>query len=1798
MNQQPDYYPNSIAIIGMAGRFPKAHNIEQFWHNLVNGVESIDTLTDEQLAAVELDFAKVKDDPDYVRARGMLDGIDLFDANFFGLTPREARALDPQHRLWLETAWEALETAAYAPSKTSGAIGVFAGNYYNSYVFYNLMADRAAIEGQVRFRSLDSFINLISNDKDYLPTRTSYLFDLKGPSVNVQTACSTSLVAVAQACQSLLNYESDICLAGGVCVAVPQERGYLYQEGGMTSADGHCRPYDANANGTVFSSGVGVVVLKRLEEAVADGDHITAIIRATALNNDGAHKVSYTAPSVDGQAEVIALAQAIAGVDPETISYIEGHGTATPLGDPIEVAGLTKAFRKQTAQVQFCGLGSVKSNVGHLDAASGVTGLIKTALALHHEQIPATLHFEQPNPEIDLANSPFYVVNELTPWPKSATPRRAGVSSFGVGGTNAHVILEEAPEPQPSGSSRPRQLLLLSGKTETAVSNLSHQLADHLEAAAPNLADTAYTLAVGRTDHAYRRAVVADGVETAVSALRQTAPASKAVEKNPPVVFMFPGQGAQHVNMGRELYETEPIFREAVDACAEILRPLLDLDIRELLYPAEEDDTLAARLEQTAVAQPAIFTIEYALAQLWLAWGVRPSALVGHSVGEFAAACLAGVFSLEDALAILATRARLMQAVAPGSMRAVRLSEEELLPYLTDGVSLAANNAPNLCVVSGPKDAIVAFDQRLESQGIATIELHTSHAFHSAMMDDVLEPFAAAVAAAGRSTPTIPILSTLTGQWLTDEQATDPGYWTQQLRQPVRFSQAVRALQEMPGRVYLEVGPGSTLSTAVRQHPDPTQTVISSLGHAKTPQPALHTVLEAAGRLWQAGVAIDWTGFYQDETRRRLPLPTYPFERQRYWVEPPPLKLEQPLVITKPHAAELEPAVVAVATQEEAMTTSRRHQVTAKLGTILHELSGIEFAAVQYATPFIELGFDSLTLTQVSSSLKSELGVAIKFRELLENVSTVDALADYCLERIPAEMFAEPIAQPVAQPVAQPIAQAVAVGGGSVGMQTAVSLPSTNGIGNGNGHGTKASSAVQQLIEQQLQIMQQQLQLLGGGQTTVPQVVEKVVVKEQKPARFKAPAKTTAPETLKPGGFGPYSPVRRRDDGNLTHSQQAHLDQLIERFVSRTRLSKDHAQQYRLVLAYPRSIYGYRRLWKEMVYQLVAERSKGARLWDIDGNEYVDMTLGFGINFLGHSPDFVTEAVRAELEKGVEVGPHSRLAGEIATMIRQMTGVERVSFCNTGSEAVMAAVRIARTVTGREKIVYFSGDYHGVFDEVLARPQVIKGELHTMPAVPGILPASVENVYILDYGLPESLEFIRQHADELAAVLVEPVQSRHPYNRPVEFLRELRQITRSSGTALILDEIVTGFRVHQGGIQKAWGIEADLVTYGKIVGGGMPIGIVAGKAAFMNALDGGQWNYGDDSEPEADLTFFAGTFIRHPLAMAAAHAAMRHLLAEGPQLQERVNQRTTAFVEKMNAFFENVQVPIRLRHYSSWFRFDYPADLPYMELIAFHLLTKGVYVLSLGQNFFFSTQHSDDDIAFVTKALQESILELQTAGFLPASDKTPFPLTEAQQEIWLASQMGETASCAYNETLTVRLTGQLEAAAFVEAVQTVLRRHDALHMRFAANGEWQRRADEINVAVPLLDWSGLDGEEQAERVKTAVSQQATTPFDLVNGPLVRPQLIKLSSDEHIFLFCGHHIAFDGWSFGLMVDELKTVYNALLDGQGYTLPDPESYRTYAQFEAALQASDEGKEALAYWLEQLRDAPSHTPLPTDR
>ena len=873
-----------IAIVGMAIRVPGANDTEQYWNNLCEGVESLTHLDAEHFEGLGIEPA-MYDHPSYVKVARRVEDIDLWDAAFFGSSPREAEILDPQIRLFLESCWQALEDAGYDSENAGGLIGCYGGSKLSTYMI-GLYSNPDVMERMGEFQVQ------IGNDKDYVATRVAYKMALGGPAVTVQTACSTSLVATHLACQALLSGECDLALAGGVSLFA-EDMGYPYREGEIYSKDGHIRAFDADATGTIFGNGLGVVVLKRLEDALEDGDTIRAVIKGTAINNDSNLKVGYSAPGADGQARVIRAAQTVAEVDPSTITYVETHGTGTSTGDPIEVSALTRAFRETTEETQFCALGAVKSNIGHLGAAAGIAGLIKATLCLENKQLPPSINFERPNPQIDFASSPFYVNTELRDWQvPEGQPRRAGMSAFGIGGTNAHAVLEEAPVASPSGSSRRLQLLCLSARSPEAVDVAGENLANHLEAHPEQpLADVAHTLHRGRRAFEVRRVVVAADHADAVEALRD--PKRQLTEtydgRQRPVAFLFTGQGSQYPNMGKGLYESEPVFRDTVDRCCEVLKEHLGRDLRDLIYPSEEEAEAAKEvLQETRYTQPALFVIETATAELWKSWGLVPDAMIGHSIGEYAAACQAGVFSVEAGLALVAARGQLMQDLPPGDMLSVPLSEEDILPHLGAQLSIAALNAPGRSVVSGPSEAIQELAKKLKGERVRCSALHTSHAFHSGMMEPILQPFIDVVSKVDLQAPTTPYVSNVTGRWITEAEATDPSYYAVHLRQAVRFADGVAKLFEEPNRLFVEVGPGNTLTTLSRRHPDKGEDhrLVSSIRHPKAKvADDLAFALDAVGQVWMAGAALDWKAFYGDEDRRRVPLPTYPFERRRYWIQ-------------------------------------------------------------------------------------------------------------------------------------------------------------------------------------------------------------------------------------------------------------------------------------------------------------------------------------------------------------------------------------------------------------------------------------------------------------------------------------------------------------------------------------------------------------------------------------------------------------------------------------------------------------------------------------------------------------------------------------------------------------------------------------------------------------------------------------------------------------------------------------------------------------------------------------------------
>ena len=1013
MTSNSELPPNAIAVVGMAARFPGANTLSAFWDNLRRGEESIVTLSEDDLLAEGIPERALANHA-YVRRAALVDGIDEFDSDFFGFTPQVARSTDPQHRLFLQTAFHAIEDAGYDPANIEGSVGVYATSTTSGYLLHNIMSnhDPNVVIGQgITF----DMVNLsLQNDKDYLATKVAHAFNLRGPALSVQTACSSALVAVHLACQSILNGECEMALAGGASLRIPHHVGYWYAPGSMVSPTGHCRPFDVRSDGTIFGSGVGVVVLKSLQDAVDDDDRIHAVIRGSALNNDGATKMTYAAPNAAGQADVVAEAQAVADVDSSTVSYIETHGTGTPLGDPIEIEGLRQAFEvSEETRSGPCYVGSVKSNIGHLESAAGIASLIKAILCLKNRAIPATLHYTSPNPELHLDRGPFKVRGEYGPWEWDGV-LRAGVSSFGVGGTNAHVVLEEAPAVPASTPTPGPQVLLMSARSTDALQQSRSALAAELSGTEVSMADVAYTLTRRRKDDVRMAAVVKDQ-QDAITVLEAAEHDNVFISESAPstdnsdhVVFLFPGQGAQHIGMARGLYESEPVFAEHFDRCAAGFGDELGVDLRAAIF-----DGTARDLERTDRTQPALFTVEYALAKLFETYGVRPAALAGHSIGEYVAGTIAGVFDIKTAIKVVSMRARLMHAAPRGVMVAVALSPDALAEHLGDDVDIAAINEPGGCVVAGSEESIRQFSDRLTERGIVARRVRTSHAFHSRLMDSMIPEFTGFLSRQTLREPQIPLLSNVTGTWLAAGEATNPATWARQVRSTVRFADEVDVLLADPNRILVEVGPGGTLTASATRHPrwSSGHRAVRLMRHHAQNRDDRDAFLLSLGQLWQAGVEVDWAPLRGGQRPQLLTLPGYPFERQRHWIEHR---------VTSGWVAEAAVTNGTAASAGAAEVTQAGKNGQSSMEATLQRIWGqcLGLSSVDRKANFFELGGDSLVAISVAMTAGNE-GLDLTPQDLYDN-QTVAALAKALTARYAAGGLARQSLSDVTHPPVPP----------------------------------------------------------------------------------------------------------------------------------------------------------------------------------------------------------------------------------------------------------------------------------------------------------------------------------------------------------------------------------------------------------------------------------------------------------------------------------------------------------------------------------------------------------------------------------------------------------------------------------------------------------------------------------------------------------------------------------------------------------------------------------------------------------
>jgi amino acid adenylation domain-containing protein len=1553
-----------VAIIGLSGRFPGADSVQEMWSNLLAGKNSV-----EKFIVSEIDSsipAELYEDPNYLLAHGSYPGQDSFDYKFFGMTPREAELMDPQQRKFLEVAVEALESAGYHSDKHKETIGIFAGMGNSKY-------GRLVDQHPTKISQAGEFNVMLGLEKDYIATRVAYKLNFTGPAISLHTGCSTSLVAVVEAVKSLRLRNCTMALAGGIAISGAPKSGHLFQEGGILSHDGLCRPFDESASGTIFTEGAGIVVLKRLEDAVRDGDNILGVIKGIGLNNDGANKMSFTAPSSKGQADAIRKAHLDAKIDPRTISYIEAHGTATPVGDPIEVEALRQAFEISTKDKNFCYLSSVKSNLGHLTAAAGVTGLIKALLVINKGIVPGTVNFVKPNKLLNLENSPFIVSSESTVLPEGETPRRAGVSSFGVGGTNAHMVIEQYVIPENAMISEKRRttyseptLFKISAKSDEQAKIIESNLIALLtNKDAMDWRKIAFTLEMGRKEYAHRRVLILNNQED----LKKVSPANsgnaqfKAIM---PLYMMFPGQGSQYICMGKGLYNSSMIFKAEFDKCSELLEKNSGYSIKDLIF----DTSNKEKLNNTYYTQPALFVIEYALARTFIEMGYKPRGLVGHSIGEYVAATIAGIFSLEDGLKVIAKRAELMMKLPSGTMLSVASKLEDIEKLINGfAIDIAAVNGPQSIVVAGEETEIVRFQVLLSEKNIGSVLLKTSHAFHSRMMTPVVSEFQKFLDGITKNAPTISIFSTVLVKQ-DDSALMSSAYWAEHIVKTVFFAPSISKLLSQENAALLEIGPKNTLVNLSRKQAvhDGFKNFKAMTSLSDNEASENFNVLKAIGELWLTGHKIkDSRLLFRNDEQKRTEAPVYVFEKNRVWLDSLNLKK----ITTSSHIP-----------TESPMKDSKKEYLSKKLVDIFETSSGIEVGDYGNDITFLEMGMDSLFLTQISLQLKKDLKIQVTFRQLLEEYSTINALADAFIDKVALDMPELKISAPpimieqvqVQQKSQSPLAPPM--------VHTEVEYQPSSF--------SASASGVEQIIQRQLELMNQQILLLSNAKPSTSQVAALAPQLRQEviPAAKELPAAQLETKKVVRGAdikaskdsFGAAAKISVEKTAKLTDSQNKMIHEFFDKYNAKNKESKKFTQDHRKTHADPRVVTGFKPENKEIIYPIVVKKSELQTLWDLDGNKYIDMTCGFGSNFFGNGNERIKKLVLKQIEEGIELGPQHPLVGEVSKLICDLTGNDRAAFCNTGSEAVLGAMRLARTVTGREKIICFTGSYHGINDEVIIRTARDK----SYPAAPGINGAAVSNMIVLDYGTDESLRIIREMAGEVAGILVEPVQSRRCNFHPVEFLKELRKITTASETCLIFDEVITGFRIHPAGAQGHFGIRADLCTYGKIVGGGMPIGVISGKSEYMDALDGGQWQFGDDSTPTVGVTYFAGTFVRHPLALAAAKGALEIIRDGGVKMLDDLSQKATKFATEINTFCRDAKVPFEMHNFGALMKPKWVSDVAGGELLFAILRYNGVHVYD-GFPWFINLAHTDKEIEIVLQSIKNGIATMQSMGLIPGS---------------------------------------------------------------------------------------------------------------------------------------------------------------------------------------------------------------------
>ncbi|WP_445496252.1 aminotransferase class III-fold pyridoxal phosphate-dependent enzyme [Photorhabdus sp. SF281] len=1683
---------DAIAVIGIGVELPRHSGVQALWSLLQEGQRTTGDIPAHRWAGSALNG--------FNRKGSFFDTVSDFDAGYFGISPREAEYIDPQHRLLLETVQQALTDAGLKASTLRGSdTGVFIGISASDYAL--LSGDRV------------SAYSGLGNAHSIAANRISYIYDFKGPSVAIDTACSSSLVAIDGAIQSLRSKRSTLAIAGGVNLALTPHLQTVFTQAHMLAPDGQCKTFDTRADGYVRGEGCGIVILKPLAQALVDGDRVYATLVASAINQDG-HSNGITAPNGPSQQAVIARAQAEAGINSNHIDYVEAHGTGTALGDLIEFQALEAVFaqRHQPAAVQ---VGSIKTNIGHLEAAAGVLGVVKVALMLHYQQRVPHLNFQQINPHIAAISRRVSVEGSNScAWESAAGQRYAGVSSFGFGGTNGHVILRDCPQVEKGEEGAlPLTLLLVASHEEQGLNAQRDGVYRSLQLQRDADVSAWCRLVNTRYDHPRYRGF-AFGVNRQQLAENLMQITGMKVGKAQPQVWLFPGQGTQQIGMGATLYQYLPYYHTCFDQLADTVLQRYQIDIRQVLHAQDDSWQRCAK-----TCQLALFACSYAIAESLMQFGLRPAAVIGYSLGEYCAAVVAGQMSLEHGLAMVHQCAHLMASLTQhGAMAVVFSGEDEVRRYIAPWaaeVAIAAFNTPTLTTITGSTAAIEACLKDISGLGGHARRIKTTNALHSHLIDPILSEYRLWITQCiDFKENGVPFYSNLDGKV---RQYTTSDYWIQQIRQPVHFLQSIQALLGEGNYTFVDLSADSSLGKFVVAT-DCGQQVLAAADYRHEYQ----SLLTLLGSLWQQGYDIEWHRLYRSMGREALTLPAIQFCKKNYW-----LADEKPMQPPFSH--------------EDVM--SQKHPLRGEIKAIIAGYLGAQPEDLDDDLSFLEMGADSLVLLDAINTIKDRYGVVIPVRSLFEELNTLDRVIHYVMEHAQVSESVAPANENLGAMPVGPRAELTVIPSSEHEIPAPIVAP----------------EALQDLIARQLEVMSQQLNLLNGG-TVKPAPVPPAVVASApavalpQPVAAKPMVTDKAPINVTlPKAHAHNSWFRKETKKvSLGAERDRHIQQLAEQFVRKTVSSKHHAQQFRAVLADNRASAGFRLSTKEMLYPLVGERSQGARIWDVDGNEYIDFTMGFGANLLGHAPECVQQAVAAQLSQGMQIGPQSALVGEVATLIAELTGQQRVAFCNSGSEAVMSAVRLARAVTGKNKVALFSGSYHGVFDGILGRQQGGGTPERSVPIAAGTPASLVEDLLVLEYGSEESLALIAKYADQLAAVIVEPVQSRYPNHQPREYLHTLRKLTVEHDIALMFDEVITGFRLAAGGAQAYYGVKADIATYGKIVGGGMPIGVIAGSARFMDSIDGGFWQYGDESWPQAELIFFAGTFSKHPLTMAASKAVLEYI-KNHPGLYDDINQKTHDLAQTLNTWFATTGTPIEIVSAGSLFRFKFSGNY---DILFYHLMLRGIFIWE-GRNCFVSTAHTTQDIELFIAAVKESVNAMRTDGFFGEDGLQPntsYPATDRQQRFTLLAAEGELGLRAGNIGCVIETARQIDGSMMRQAWTLLSERHEALRMQFNGIGELQVMASCVG-GVDFTEECSEQAEDNARLVAFAAQQ-----FTLLTAPLARVLLLRHVGGSTLAL-AAHHTVADGWSFIVMLRELLHIYDSIVAGY---LPELAAAPSYLRF----------------------------------